>query len=36
LPETKQLDVPKMPKENPWKKFKFGRALYQRKDLPKN
>ena len=36
LSETIQLDFPKMPKENPWKKFKFGRALYQRKDLPKN
>ena len=36
LPETYQLDVPKMPKENPWKKFKFGRALYQRKDPPNN
>jgi hypothetical protein len=23
-------------KENPWRRFKFGRALYQRKDPPKN
>ena len=36
LSETNQLDLPKIPKENPWKKFKFGRALYQRKGLPKN
>jgi hypothetical protein len=28
-------DSPKQPKENPWKKFKYGRSLYQRKDLPK-
>jgi hypothetical protein len=25
----------KKPKPNPWKKFKFGKALYQRKDSPK-
>jgi hypothetical protein len=26
---------PKKPKSNPWKQFKFGKALYQRKDTPK-
>jgi hypothetical protein len=35
-PETKQLDHPKNPKENPWKKFKYGRSLYQRNISPKN
>jgi hypothetical protein len=29
-------DPPKKPTENPWRKFKFGRALYQRPDPPKN
>ncbi len=35
-PDSKQLDFPKKPKENPWRKFKYGRSLFQRKDLPKN
>ena len=35
-PDSKQLDLPKKPKENPWRKFKYGRFLFQRKDLPKN
>ena len=35
-PDSKQLDLPKKPKENPWRKFKYGRSLFQRKDLPKN
>jgi hypothetical protein len=26
---------PKKPKSNPWRKFKLGKALYQRKDSPK-
>jgi len=26
---------PKKPKPNPWRNFKFGKALYQRKDNPK-
>lgn len=26
---------PKKPKSNPWRNFKFGKALYQRKDHPK-
>jgi hypothetical protein len=26
---------PKKPKPNPWKNFKFGKSLYQRRDLPK-
>ena len=34
-PDTKDLIVPKKPQENPWRKFKFGRALYQRMDPPK-
>jgi hypothetical protein len=25
----------KNPKDNPWRKFKFGRALYQRENSPK-
>jgi hypothetical protein len=25
----------KKPKPDPWKKFKFGKALYQRQNLPK-
>jgi hypothetical protein len=28
--------LPKKPKENPWRKFKFGKALYQRTTPPKN
>jgi hypothetical protein len=34
-PDSNQLDLPKQPKENPWRKFKYGRSLFQRKDLPK-
>jgi hypothetical protein len=30
------VDLPKIPKDNPWKKFKYGRSLYQRLNLPKN
>ena len=29
-------DFPKQTKENPWRKFKYGRSLFQRPDLPKN
>jgi hypothetical protein len=32
----KQPESPKKPSENPWRKFKFGKALYQRLSLPKN
>ena len=32
---TKQPIQPKNPKDNPWRKFKFGRALYQRHYPPK-
>jgi hypothetical protein len=32
---TKEPIQPKDPKDNPWRKFKFGRALYQRDHLPK-
>jgi len=28
--------IPKKPKVNPWRLFKYGRALYQRPDPPKN
>ena len=35
-PVTNQLDLPKMPKENPWRKFKYGRSLFQPKQPPKN
>jgi hypothetical protein len=35
-PNPTQPDLSKPPKENPWRKFKFGRALYQRPHLPKN
>jgi hypothetical protein len=35
-PELIQPDFPKQPKENPWRKFKYGRSLFQRTDLPKN
>ena len=27
--------IPKKPKDNPWRHFKYGRALYQRSDPPK-
>ena len=30
------VDLPKIPKDNPWKKFKYGRSLYQRLNPPKN
>lgn len=30
------LDLPKIPKDNPWKKFKYGRSLYHRLNPPKN
>jgi hypothetical protein len=32
----KPPDLPVIPKPNPWRKFKFGRSLYQRPDPPKN
>jgi hypothetical protein len=35
-PEPILPDPPKQPKENPWRKFKYGRSLYQQMDLPKN
>lgn len=35
-PLSKPSDPPKKPKENPWRKFKYGRSLYQRPDPPKN
>jgi hypothetical protein len=28
--------IPKKPSENPWRKFKFGKALYQCPSLPKS
>jgi hypothetical protein len=28
--------APKMSKENPWRRFKYGRSLYQRPQAPKN
>jgi hypothetical protein len=34
--DNKQPQIPVQPKPNPWAKFKFGRALYQRSDLSKN
>jgi hypothetical protein len=34
--DQKPQVLPKTPKENPWRKFKFGRALYQRPKTPKN
>jgi hypothetical protein len=36
LVEPKQPDTPKKVAENPWRKFKFGKALYQHPSLPKN
>jgi hypothetical protein len=35
LPPPKEPTKPKNPKDNPWRKFKFGRALYQRDYPPK-
>ena len=35
-PEPIQPDSLKQLKENPWKKFKYGRSLYQPRVLPKN
>ena len=36
LPRTPLEPIsPQKPKDNPWKKFKFGHALYQRPDSPK-
>jgi hypothetical protein len=35
LPKPKEPSQPKNPKDNPWRKFKFGRALYQRDYPPK-
>jgi hypothetical protein len=32
---TKQFDFPNPPKDNPWRKFKFGRSLYQKWNLRK-
>ena len=31
-----QESTPKKPKNNPWRNFKHGKALYQRPDPPKN
>ena len=36
LTEPPTTEPPKIPKENPWRKFKFGRAFYQRPAPPKN
>jgi hypothetical protein len=36
LLQPKQSASPKKPKENPWKKFKYGRNLYRQYDPPKN
>ena len=36
LPETTQIVLPKKPKDNPWKKFKYGRSLYQPANPTKN
>jgi hypothetical protein len=36
LLQPKPPDTPKTPKENPWKKFKYGRSLFQPKNPPKN
>jgi len=35
LLETKQPDPPQSHKENPWRKFKYGRSLYHRIEPPK-
>ena len=35
-PETKQPNPPQKSHENPWRKFKYGRSLYQPKEPPKN
>jgi len=35
IPAQAQPKKPKNPKDNPWRKFKFGRALYQRDYPPK-
>jgi hypothetical protein len=35
-PEIVSPVLPDKPKPNRWSKFKYGRALYQRPDLPKN
>jgi hypothetical protein len=36
LPRTPLELIPSLkPKDNPWKKFKFGHALYQRPNIPK-
>ena len=36
LLQPKQSATPKKPKENPWKKFNYGRSLFRPKDPPKN
>ncbi len=36
LVEPKQPETPQKAAENPWRKFKFGKALYQHPSLPKN
>lgn len=36
LLQPKQSAIPKKPRENPWKKFKYGRSLFRPKDPPKN
>jgi len=34
--EPKRAEIPKKSSENPWRKFKFGKALYQHPSLPKS
>ncbi len=34
--ESKPIEPPKSPKENPWRKFKVGKALYERPTFAKN
>lgn len=36
LLQPKQAATPKKPKNNPWRKFKYGRSLFQPKNPPKN
>lgn len=36
MPAMLRPATPRQPKVNSWRKFKYGRALYQRKELPKN
>ena len=36
LVEPKPIELPKIPKANPWRNFKFGKALYERSTSSKN